>query len=425
MHALLFLVSLPFARLATVMKRRRLRPMFRLALLCSAWLLVPVRGEDSTEEPPLATLSDMPELPTLTSSSATEVPSIPAQMGAGNRGVQAYQEQQSFTSSLEEALSSVAATMTAAAPWATSTTGMAPFSDGDDTVVVHSDVGITYACPNKGDEWVVEDLTDSLSAHTATGAGCYMSYAFKGESRRSGSWLSSDGMQIYGATGTEGGVFGCSVSASGRNYTGWWNAYGASNTFQPYQGSCAMQGLGWDDHTVQLVNSPYQPGKVWFTGLRFSTNKTEIPWETHTWDACCAAYTFPDGVATTVESKPTSTAASGSTIAGMRSSTALFVICGLGAVIVLASLLVGMMCCKKRPAADGASTKTALRKALDSDSDDSEESQPLHGKNRSLGRRGRHSDDESRSSGGSSASQCEGSDSDDEKRHKKRRHRRR
>lgn len=143
MHALLFLVSLPFARLATVMKRRRLRPMFRLALLCSAWLLVPVRGEDSTEEPPLATLSDMPELPTLTSSSATEVPSIPAQMGAGNRGVQAYQEQQSFTSSLEEALSSVAATMTAAAPWATSTTGMAPFSDGNDTVVVHSDVGIT------------------------------------------------------------------------------------------------------------------------------------------------------------------------------------------------------------------------------------------------------------------------------------------
>lgn len=46
------------------------------------------------------------------------------------------------------------------------------------------------------------------------------------------------------------------MSASNRNFTGWWNAYGASNTYKPFQGSCAMQGLGWDDHTVQLVNSP-------------------------------------------------------------------------------------------------------------------------------------------------------------------------
>ncbi|GAA5941515.1 hypothetical protein JCM3775_005099 [Rhodotorula graminis] len=230
-------------------------------------------------------------------------------------------------------------------------------------------------------------------------------------------------MQIYGASGTDGGVFGCSVSASNRNYTGWWNAYGASNTYKPFQGSCAMQGLGWDDHTVQLVNSPYQPGKIWFTGLRYSTNKTEIPWETHSWDACCAGYTFPDGVATTVESKPTATGSSGSTLAGMSSGTALFVVCGLGAVVVLASLLVAMMCCKKRPAADDAGPKNALRKALDSDSDDSEESQPLHGKNRSLGRRRRHSDDESRTSGTSSSQSGSGSEDMGEKKRRRKRKR--
>ncbi|GAA5941513.1 hypothetical protein JCM3775_005098 [Rhodotorula graminis] len=135
---------------------------------------------DVAEDAPATSLENMP---TLTSSStADEVQTIPAQMGAGMRGAQAYQEQQSFTSSLESALKSVEATLTAAAPWATSTTGMQPYKDEEDTVVVHSDGGITYACPNKGDEWVVEDLTDSLSAHTATGAGCYMSYSFKGES---------------------------------------------------------------------------------------------------------------------------------------------------------------------------------------------------------------------------------------------------
>ncbi|GAA5852454.1 hypothetical protein JCM9279_003453 [Rhodotorula babjevae] len=395
-----------------------------MALLCLAWLPLAAHAQDDAEEAPATTLENMP---TLTSSkTAEEVQTVPAQMGAGARGAQAYQEQQSFTSSLESALSSVEATMTAAAPWATSTTGMQPYKDEDDTVVVHSDGGITYACPNKGDEWVVEDLTDSLSAHTATGAGCYMSYSsvrFAVDDLTRRSVRADDVPRADGATGTDGGVFGCSVSASNRNYTGWFNAFGASNTYKPFQGSCAMQGLGWDDHTVQLVNSPYQPGKVWFTGLRYSTNKTEIPWETHSWDACCAAYTFPEGVATTIESKPSATGSSGATVAGMSSGTALFVVCGLGAVVVLASLLVAMMCCKKRPTAGTAGTKQALRSALDSDSDDSEESQPLHGKNRSLGRR-RHSDDESRTSGSRSSRSGSGTESSssesEEKKHRKR-----
>lgn len=40
------------------------------------------------------------------------------------------------------------------------------------------------------------------------------------------------------------------------NATGWWNAYGSGNHFQPYAGSCQMQGLGYDSHEIQLVNSP-------------------------------------------------------------------------------------------------------------------------------------------------------------------------
>lgn len=123
------------------MKRRRSPTAPPPALLCFAWLPLAALAQDDAEEAPAATLSNMP---TLTSSSAAdEVQTVPAQMGAGNRGAQAYQEQQSYTSSLESALSSVEATMTAAAPWATSTTGMQPYKDEDDTVVVHSDGGIT------------------------------------------------------------------------------------------------------------------------------------------------------------------------------------------------------------------------------------------------------------------------------------------
>ncbi|GAA6053166.1 hypothetical protein JCM3770_002886 [Rhodotorula araucariae] len=367
---------------------RRLHSLLAVAVFYS--LALSARADDGDSE----------EQPTETTSS--ESPTDTARSGGGHPGAEMMQGQLSFASALASAFG---ATTTAEAPWATSTTGMTTYTDGDDTVVLHSEGSLTYGCPNGGDEWVVEDLTDSLSAHTTTGAGCYVSYAFKG-----------DGVQVYGATGSDGGVFGCSVSAGSRNYTGWWNGYGTTNTYKPYQGSCAMYGLGYDEHTVLLVNSPYRPGKVWFTGLRYSTNKTEQLWETHTWDACCAEYTFPQGVATTVDVKPQATdsaAASGTTVVGMSSGTTALVVCGLGLVIALASLLIGCMCCKKRPATGDAGTKgSALRAALHSDSSDSAESQPLRGKQRSAARRKRQggdsdSDDSSSSTGASSESEQE------------------
>ncbi|BGP49771.1 hypothetical protein JCM10450v2_005676 [Rhodotorula kratochvilovae] len=310
---------------------------------------------------------------------ANAVGAIAAEVAAVRIGLAAANQSQTSSEPAEAALLTVAptstvdstseetSTLTATAAWVTKTAGgMEQYSDSNDTVVLHGDGSITYFCPDDGDEWTVEQLSDSLSAHTATGAGCKMEYAF-----------------TDGATGTDAGVFGCSVDTSMWNATGWWNGYGTSNTYKPYQGSCQMKGLRYDKHTIQLVNSPYQPGKVYFTGLRYTTNRTQQIWETHSWDACCAGYTFPDGVATTVDAQPsatsTATTGAGGGFGGMSTGTTLSVVCGLGIVLVLASVLIGCMCCKKRPAAGGAGTKQALRAALHGSSDD-EESRPLRHK---------------------------------------------
>ncbi|PRQ78196.1 hypothetical protein AAT19DRAFT_9264 [Rhodotorula toruloides] len=240
----------------------------------------------------------------------------------------------------------------ATAPWATKTSGgMAAFSDDLTTIVVHTDSSIEYGCPLAGDSWQQESLTDSLTAHTATGKGCYMKYTFTGDS-----------VQVYGATGVQAGVFGCSIGTSLWNATGWWNAYGSGNHFQPYAGSCQMQGLGYDSHEIQLVNSPNEPKKLYFTGapavlvakpsrpsqpspslagLRFTTNKTQTVWETHSWSACCAGYTFPQGVGTIVSVAPSATGSSGSSVGGLSTGTFGFVIVGVAAAIILASVLVG------------------------------------------------------------------------------------
>lgn len=42
------------------------------------------------------------------------------------------------------------------------------------------------------------------------------------------------------------------------NVTGWWSAFGSANYFRPYAGSCTIYGLGYDQHTVQMVNSPWE-----------------------------------------------------------------------------------------------------------------------------------------------------------------------
>ncbi|GAA5998607.1 uncharacterized protein JCM10292_002820 [Rhodotorula paludigena] len=324
---------------------------------------VPTASQPETMKEPLPTLSDAE--PTATE----EAPqSVPLMLGAGNRANDALKT----ILSKAEVGQSVLATMTASAPWATKTAGgMEQSVDANNTVVLHSDSSITYSCPNEADQWTVEDLTDALSAHTATGAGCTVSYAFKGDS-----------IFLYGATAPDAGVFGCSVEASGRNFTAWYNAQGSANVFKPYQGSCSMQGLGFDKHTVQFVNSPYQPQKIYFTGLRFSTNSSENPWEERAWQGCCAGYTFPDGVPTVVEIKPSATGTTGSGngttgVFGMSSRTGLFLILGLGLAIVLASVLVGCMCCRKRPASAASRSAATLKKALHSEGDESSKAEPL------------------------------------------------
>ncbi|GAA5878271.1 hypothetical protein JCM3774_001136 [Rhodotorula dairenensis] len=221
----------------------------------------------------------------------------------------------------------------ATAAWATQTSGgMQQASDGQDTIVLHTDPSLSYGCPKKGDSWQQEKLTDSLTAHTATGPGCWMRYTFQGDS-----------VQVYGASGLQAGVFGCSVNAGPTNVSGWWNAFGSANFYQPYRGSCSIQGLGYDKHTVQLANSPYQPKKVYFTGLHVTTNKSQPIWENLKWEGCCQQFTFPEGVATSIgASAPTgSAAATGGLLTGLDDSTFSFIIAAIAAVVIAAAALVG------------------------------------------------------------------------------------
>ncbi|GAA5894377.1 hypothetical protein JCM6882_007643 [Rhodosporidiobolus microsporus] len=369
--------------------RRGLVPALLVAVLAAS--LVVAEDEDSkagdasgdnstttaTEEP-TSTDSAMPTL-------SEEPSSIPAQC-AGLRACAALEgsdvgEQATATGGDASSTS----TETATAAWATKTSGgMEVSSDEDNTVVLHTDSSISYSCPTKGDEWTTESLTDSLTAHTATGAGCTMSYTFTG-----------DQIQVYGASGKDAGVFGCEVDLTkDLNKTGWWNAYGVTDTFRPYQGSCRMQGLGYDKHTIKLINSPNgspltssylsdEPQKVYFTGLRYTTNESQNSvWEDTKWEACCGSYTFPDGAPTTVTTAPssTSTKSGGSTIGGLSNQSFVFVMIVLCVGIILASLLIGCLCCRKRPATTPASSTSKLAEAL---RDDGSASRPLRRKRHS------------------------------------------
>ncbi|BGP17878.1 hypothetical protein JCM10213v2_005920 [Rhodosporidiobolus nylandii] len=156
-------------------------------------------------------------------------------------------------------ISSILATAAASAPWATSTGGgMSAYNDEDNTIILHTDGNLNYTCPagtKDADAWKAEGLTDALTAHTATGPGCKVQYTFKGDS-----------IQIYGATASDAGVFGCSVDTSVMQYTNWWNAQGSANTFEPYKGSCIMQGIGYDTHLVEFENTAFEAKKIYFTG---------------------------------------------------------------------------------------------------------------------------------------------------------------
>ncbi|GAA5990130.1 hypothetical protein JCM10908_005836 [Rhodotorula pacifica] len=271
-------------------------------------------------------------------------------------------------SSPETSKDTASRTGTATAAWATQTSGgMQQVSDEQNTIVLHSDASLSYGCPKSGDSWQQESLTDSLTAHTATGPGCWMRYTFQGDS-----------VQVYGASGLQAGVFGCSVNAGPTNASGWWNAYGSSNFYAPYRGSCKIQGLGYDKHTIQLTNSPYQPKKVYFTGLRFTTNESQPIWQSLKWEACCQQFTFPDGVATTVPaSSATGVASDGDLLAGLDGSTFSFIIAAIAAVVIAAAALIAILCCKPRKAS-GSDSLQQLLGGDDSEQNDKEPLRPRH-----------------------------------------------
>ncbi|TKA56011.1 hypothetical protein B0A53_01714 [Rhodotorula sp. CCFEE 5036] len=273
----------------------------------------------------------------------SEEEDAPAANDDGAGGVAAKEEQKptatAAPSTAKNEAEKSSSTETATAAWATQTSGgMQQSSDKQDTIILHSDASLSYGCPKSGDKWEQESLTDSLTAHTATGAGCWMRYTFQGDS-----------VQVYGASGLQAGVFGCSVNSGSTNTTGWWNAYGSANFYRPYSGSCSIQGIGYDKHTIQLTNSPYQPKKVYFTGLRMTTNQTQPIWETLKWEACCQKFTFPDGVATTVgASASTGTTNANGLLTGLDGSTFSFIIAAIAAVVIAAAALIAVMCCKPR-----------------------------------------------------------------------------
>jgi hypothetical protein len=155
---------------------------------------------------------------------------------------------------------------------------------------------------------------------------------------------------------------------------------------------------------------PDEPGYVYLTGIHYTTNKTQPVWANLEWDACCVEYTFPDGVATSVSSAVASSTvasvSSGSSAAQTASATSTnssnsgtsafnpvtlgasffppslarlhtdhlqpllslrhtflaslagWIIATVTICIILASLLVGCLCCRKRPSTGKASTSS-------------------------------------------------------------------
>ncbi|GAA5851709.1 hypothetical protein JCM3766R1_005680 [Sporobolomyces carnicolor] len=243
------------------------------------------------------------------------------------------------TGSQTDSTSTSTASTSSEAPWASARPGsMQPFSDSQTTIrVVGVSEGFTFECPKKGDSWKDVTLGTELHAKYAEGPGCYMEYQFTGDS-----------IQIFGTTGTEAGIFGCFVTTPLWNSTEWWDASGGATQTNAYAGSCQMNGLGYSEHTVRLVNSPLDPKKVYFTGLRYTTNKTQVPWSNHQWDTCCPSYTFPEGQeptiviggATTNNATASGSAVIGGTvIAGMSNGAALFLVMAVIGVISVATIL--------------------------------------------------------------------------------------
>ncbi|KAM0749520.1 hypothetical protein T439DRAFT_51886 [Meredithblackwellia eburnea MCA 4105] len=167
---------------------------------------------------------------------------------------------------------------------------------------------------------------------------------------------SLDSIQAYGATATNAGPYGCSVD-SDPLLTDWWQAQGSSNWFSAYQGACRIAGIGYGKHVFTMINSPNDPGTLYFTGLHYTKNQSQQPWSQPIIEGCCREYDFPAGATTTISSGSESsveTGAGNSTTSGATTPakstnyvTIVTVALAALALTAIAALLVGCLCCRK------------------------------------------------------------------------------
>ncbi|KAI5474145.1 hypothetical protein MNV49_004145 [Pseudohyphozyma bogoriensis] len=254
---------------------------------------------------------------------------------------------------------------------------MVQASNSSATTIVYSDKTLVYSCPTSNGSWTVQKIGD-MAGIVADGPGCQVQFTFTGDS-----------IMVYGATGTEAGVFGCWVD-NNNLWGGWWNAYGTGNWFMPYTQMCNIAGIGYGKHTVSVVNDPNSNSLLYFTGLllfphlppapalilqpsfyatglMYTTNSSIQAWADPYVQGCGPAYTFSTGEITTLPASSdastsgsatgtsASTAASASAtqsaleseLGGFQGIVAL-ALCAI-ALVALASLLIGCMCCRRKP----------------------------------------------------------------------------
>ncbi|KAK4051963.1 hypothetical protein OIO90_004493 [Microbotryomycetes sp. JL221] len=191
-------------------------------------------------------------------------------------------------------------------PGAGGTEAMKPLSNSDYTVIVHTDPAIEYNCPTQEGNWTHNNVLPgtSITGSITSGPGCYVRFTFTGDS-----------VTMYGGTGPKFGVFQCHTSTEVWDATGAWNAFGQTNFFKAYQGSCTIAGLGYDKHTITLTNSPRAT-----TTLSKGGSKPTTPGSTE-----------------------------GNTgIGEFNWKTVTAIVLGLIVLIALAALLIGAMCCTKK-----------------------------------------------------------------------------
>ncbi|GAA6035617.1 hypothetical protein JCM8097_004930 [Rhodosporidiobolus ruineniae] len=316
--------------------------------------------------------------------SSADPSSFVAAIAQGVSAVAAAVSSSSSAAAAEAALLTLNPTSTVSTPtptttraetamWATKTSGgMAQGEEDGAVVILERDEDMVFSCPDENDKWETTLLTTSLQARMTTGAGCTISYTFVGDSVQICEFflflllLFPRLLPSLPATGAAAGVFGCSVNAtSSYNETGWFDASALTNDFRPYFGLCNISNLGFGTHTVYLINSPSNPKNLYFTGIRYTVFSGLINWVLDTWDSdlpvaaaenTAVSYssnaTASSGSASSsMASAHTSTSSGLATLIDVNNSNFWWFLIAVAALILISALLVGCLCCRKRPAA--------------------------------------------------------------------------